>query len=399
MNKTDALANRLHRMWPFLNERARRVMAASEAVEFGRGGIVAVHKACGLSRVTISKGIKEFQDEVDIGERIRKPGGGRHSLINKEVNMISALQNLLEESTRGDPETALRWTCKSTRQLAQELTKTVASISHTTVSQLLASLGYSLQGNKKTLEGASHPDRDAQFKYINQRTCEIIASGNPVISVDTKKKEILGNYDNKGTQWHPKKTPREVNGHDFPDKSLDRAYPYGIYDIAENKGFVNIGTDHDTGTFAVASIRGWWKREGCTLYPHAKELMITADGGGSNGCRLRLWKFELSKLATELGLTIHVSHFPPGTSKWNKIEHRLFSFISSNWRGEPLQDYDTIVNLISNTKTAEGLSVKCRLDRRKYPLGRKVTKDEFATIQLEKSEFHGEWNYSIHKNQ
>ena len=289
----------------------------------------------------------------------------------------------------------MRWTCKSTRTLAQELTARQHPISHEKVAQLLREQNYSLQGNRKTEEGDDHPDRDAQFRHINKEVRLALGQGLPVISVDTKKKELVGNFANKGRQWRRKKTAEPVSGHDFAAPSVPRAYPYGIYDIGQNSGFVNVGTDHDTATFAVASIRGWWRHEGRRLYPAATRLLITADGGGSNGYRLRLWKLELQGLADQTGLSLAVCHFPPGTSKWNKVEHRLFSFISSNWRGEPLRDYDTIVHLIADTTTAKGLAVQCRLDRRKYKVGRKVTQQEMASINIKPSRFHGEWNYVI----
>jgi hypothetical protein len=306
------------------------------------------------------------------------------------------LESLVEPLTRGDPESPLRWTCKSTRTLAGELVCRKHPISHEKVAQLLRGMNYSLQGNRKTEEeGEDHPDRDAQFRHINREVKRALAGNEPVISVDTKKKELVGNYENKGRQWRQRKTPEEVNGHDFPDPSVPRAYPYGVYDFAQNTGFVNVGTDHDTAAFAVASIRGWWKNEGQQLYPSAMRVLITADGGGSNGYRLRLWKLELQRLADQTGLAIAVCHFPPGTSKWNKVEHRLFSFISSNWRGEPLRDYQTVVGLIAGTTTAKGLTVTCRLDRRKYKTGRKVTPEEMATINITPMRFHGEWNYVI----
>jgi hypothetical protein len=305
------------------------------------------------------------------------------------------LEAVIDEQTRGDPESPLRWTCKSTRAIADVLSRRKHPISHTKVAQLLHDQGYSLQSNRKTEEGEDHPDRDAQFRHISAAVKPYLKQGWPVISVDTKKKELIGNYYNGGQQWLPAKQPRHVRGHDFPQPDVPRAYPYGIYDIGRNTGFVNVGTDHDTGAFAVASIRGWWRREGKGLYPKAQRLLITADGGGSNGWRLRLWKVELQKFADESGLTISVCHFPPGTSKWNKIEHRLFSFISSNWRGEPLRDYEIIVNLIAETTTAKGLMVTCRLDRRKYPTGRKVTAEEMKQVNIYPEKFHGEWNYVI----
>jgi hypothetical protein len=309
--------------------------------------------------------------------------------------MLGVLEELLDLQTRGDPESPLRWTCLSTRAIAQQLERERHHISHTKVAQILHDLGYSLQSNRKTEEGADHPDRDAQFRHIGSVVKACLAKGLPVISVDTKKKELIGNYRNAGRQWLPAKEPKAVQGHDFPGPDVPRAYPYGIYDLGRNAGFVNIGTDHDTGAFAVASIRGWWRHEGRRLYPKAGELLITADGGGSNGWRLRLWKYELQQLANQTGLAISVCHFPPGTSKWNKVEHRLFSFISSNWRGEPLCDYETIVKLIANTTTAQGLKVTCRLDRGKYATGRKITDEEMKQVNIKRNAFHGEWNYVI----
>jgi hypothetical protein len=383
-------------MWPLLDERTRRLVAANEARAFGRGGISEVSRACGLSRKAIAKGIREIEagSAPPVG-RIRRPGAGRKKITEHDPRLVGALERLIEPDTRGDPETPLRWTCKSTRTLAAKLTRQKHPVSHMKVAQLLHVEGYSLQGNRKTEEGDDHPDRDAQFRHINAQVKRILARGAPIISVDTKKKELVGNYANGGQQWLPEKEPLKVKGHDFPDPEVPRAYPYGVYDLVRNTGFVNVGTDHDTAAFAVASIRGWWRHEGRRLYSAAAEILITADGGGSNGSRLRLWKLELQKLADETGLAIFVCHFPPGTSKWNKVEHRLFSFITSNWRGEPLRDYETIVKLISRTTTVKGLKVTCRLDRRKYPTGRKVTDDEMKGINLERAEFHGNWNYII----
>ncbi len=371
-------------------------MAANEARAAGRGGISDVSRACGLSRKAIAKGIKEIESgTAPAPGRVRQAGAGRKRITDHDPRLAGALERLIDPDTRGDPETPLRWTCKSTRTLAAQLTRQKHPISHMKVAQLLHAQGYSLQGNRKTEEGGDHPDRDAQFRYINTQVKRTLTKGAPVISVDTKKKELVGNYANRGQQWLPEKKPVKVQGHDFPGPDVPRAYPYGVYDIERNRGFVNVGTDHDTAAFAVASIRGWWRHEGRRLYPKVKELLITADGGGSNGPRLRLWKLELQALADDTGLCISVCHFPPGTSKWNKIEHRLFSFISSNWRGEPLRDYETIVNLISRTATAKGLKVTCRLDRRKYPTGRKVTDDEMQRVNLERHKFHGDWNYTI----
>jgi hypothetical protein len=397
MTADTSLRQKFSVIWPLLDERARRLLAASEALSLGFGGISRVRRASGLSRKAIAKGIKEIAEGKAIPPgRIRRSGAGRKSIVENDPKLLAALERLIEPETRGDPQSPLRWVCKSTRTISAQLTRQKHPVSHEKVAQLLHDQKYSLQSNRKTEEGADHPDRDAQFRYINAQVKKALAAGTPVISVDTKKKVLVGNYDNAGQQWLPAKKPLKVNGHDFPSPDVPRAYPYGIYDLGRNTGFVNVGTDHDTGAFAVASIRGWWRKEGRGLYPQAKQLLITADGGGSNGVRLRLWKLELQKLADETGLSISVCHFPPGTSKWNKIEHRLFSFISSNWRGEPLRDYETIVNLISRTTTAKGLQVTCRLDRRKYPTGRKVTDDEIKRVNLAQNKFHGEWNYTIH---
>lgn len=370
-------------------------MAASEARSLGYGGVSKVRRACGLSRKAIVKGMHEISGGNTMHGRIRRPGAGRKKITESDPKLLASLEHLVEPETRGDPESPLRWICKSTRTLAAQLTGKKHPVSHEKVAQLLRDQNYSLQSNRKTEEGADHPDRDAQFRHINAQVKRALATGIPVISVDTKKKELLGNYKNSGRQWLPAKKPVKVNGHDFPSLDIPRAYPYGVYDIARNRGFVNVGTDHDTGAFAVASIRGWWRNEGRSLYSEARALLVTADGGGSNGSRLRLWKLELQKFADETGLSVSVCHFPPGTSKWNKVEHRLFSFISSNWCGEPLRDYETIVNLIARTTTAKGLQVICRLDRRKYPIGRKVTDEEFKGLNLKRNTFHGDWNYII----
>ena len=396
MNPLVVLTQKLRAVWPLLNERTRRLTAANEAIQLGYGGVSLVHRACGLSRKAIAKGIGEIeQRDSSLAERIRRPGAGRKNLTVSDPGLVSALDELIEGGTRGDPESALRWVCKSTRTLAAELSQQQHPVSYVRVAQLLHAQRYSLQSNRKLEEGKDHPDRDAQFRHINQSVKRALAAGWPVISVDTKKKELIGNYANAGQQWRPAKQPRRVQGHDFPGPAVPRAYPYGIYDLGRNTGFVNVGTDHDTGAFAVASIRGWWRVEGRALYPEARRLLITADGGGSNGWRLRLWKLELQGFADESGLSLSICHFPPGTSKWNKIEHRLFSFISSNWRGEPLRDYQTIVNLIGRTTTAKGLTVTCRLDRRKYPTGRKVSAQEMKQVNLKPHKFHGEWNYVI----
>ena len=374
MSTPAGLKQKFHAVWPLLDERTRRVMAANEALSLGFGGISEVHRACGLSRKAIAKGIEEIQEGiVPAPGHVRRPGAGRKSITVSDPRLMEALEKMIDSQTRGDPESPLRWICKSTRTIAEQLGRKKHPISHAKVAQILHDLNYSLQSNRKTEEAADHPDRDAQFRHIGAAVKKCMRQGIPVISVDTKKKELIGNYDNAGQQWLPAKQPKKVQGHDFPSPEVPRAYPYGIYDLGRNAGFVNVGTDHDTGAFAVASIRGWWRFEGRRLYPDTSMILITADGGGSNGSRLRLWKLELQKFADQTGLSISVCHFPPGTSKWNKIEHRLFSFITSNWRGEPLRDYETIVNLIAKTTTAKGLKVTCRLDRRKYPTGRRVS--------------------------
>jgi hypothetical protein len=397
MSSDAALHEKLASVWALLDERTRRLLAANEALALGFGGVSVVHRACGLSRNVIAKGMQEIHAGVSPGVgRIRRAGAGRPAITVRDPRLLGALDRLVDPDTRGDPESPLRWICKSTRTLAAQLTKQRHPISHVKVAALLHAQGYSLQGNRKTEEGDDHPDRDAQFRHINAAVKKALADGLPVISVDTKKKELLGNYDNRGQQWLPVKQPVTVNGHDFPHPAVPRAYSYGIYDLGRNTGFVNVGTDHDTGAFAVASIRGWWRAEGRRLYPNTRSILITADGGGSNGVRLRLWKWELQQFADEIGVALGVCHFPPGTSKWNKVEHRLFSFISSNWRGEPLRDYETIVNLIARTTTAKGLSVICRLDRRRYPTGRTVSNAQMKHVHLQRDAFHGDWNYVIH---
>ncbi len=396
MDMDEQVAGYFAGIWPHLNERTRRLIAASKAVELGRGGISRVSEICGLSRNTVAKGIEELQGTPLAPDRIRGKGGGRRALACKDRDLVEVLDTLLEPTERGDPESPLRWTVKSTRTLAGELVARRHPISHSTIARMLQKSGYSLQSNRKTKEGEDdHPDRDGQFRNINRAIRRALRDGDPVISVDTKKKELIGNYKNSGRQWRKVKTAPKVQGHDFPSPEIPRAFPYGIYDLGRNTGFVNVGTDHDTGAFAVASIRGWWRAEARRLYPDTRHLLVTADGGGSNGWRLRLWKWELQRLANETGLTIDVHHFPPGTSKWNKVEHRLFSFISSNWRDEPLRDYETVIRLIAATTTAKGLTVSCRLDRRRYPTGRKISNDEYAKLALTPHKFHGEWNYTI----
>ena len=399
MSEMSTLERKFRAVWPVLDERTRRIMAANEAISLGYGGVTVVHRACGLSRKAITKGMQEITaGVVPPPGHIRRAGAGRKPLTFGDPQLVAALEQMIDGDTRGDPQSPLRWTCKSTRHIARQLAQAKHPVSHVKVAQLLHALEYSLQGNRKTQEGADHPDRDAQFRHINAAVKRCLKTGVPVISVDTKKKELVGNYANAGQQWRPAQQPLEVQGHDFPGPKVPRAYPYGIYDLKRNAGFVNVGTDHDTAAFAVASIRGWWRYEGRRLYPGAKMILITADGGGSNGARLRLWKLELQQFADQTGLCLAVCHFPPGTSKWNKIEHRLFSFISSNWRGEPLRDYETIVNLIATTTTAKGLKVTCRLDHRKYPTGRKVSDHEMKLVNLTRDKFHGDWNYLISPN-
>jgi transposase len=390
------IALRFAQLAPTFNERTMRLFAAAEANAIGYGGVSRLARITGLSRPTIEKGQRELREPCVLSpERVRRAGGGRKKTCEVDSTLMSDLDDLVEPSARGDPMSPLRWTCKSTRTLASVLVRRGHATSQRMVWSLLHRLGYSLQANRKTEEGSQNPDRNAQFEHINRQVTRALRTGVPVISVDTKKKELIGNYKNEGRRWHTKGGAPQVQGHDFPGQDVPRAYPYGIYDLAQNTGHVVIGTDHDTGQFAVASIRGWWRAEGRRLYSTAKRLLITADGGGSNGYRLRLWKSELQRLSNDLGFPISVCHFPPGTSKWNKVEHRLFSFISSNWRGEPLTDYETMANLISRTKTATGLRVTCTLDRRKYGLKKAVSDDEFKAINLKPDKFHGEWNYTI----
>jgi hypothetical protein len=330
-----------------------------------------------------------------IALRIRAPGGGRKSMTQIDPGLRQALETLVDSATRGHPESPLRWTCKSTAKLAEELTRQNHPVSDRTVAALLKEAGYSLQANRKTREGSSHPDRNAQFEYIGRQVIACQKQGQPVVSVDTKKKELVGEFKNAGQEWHPQGQPREVKVHDFPDKKLGKAIPYGVYDLASNEGWVSVGIDHDTAQFATASIRRWWQEMGCRRFPRAKRLMITADGGGSNSSRNRLWKVELQKLANDLGLVLQVCHFPPGTSKWNKIEHRLFCFITKNWRGQPLTSYQVIVNLIGNTTTKAGLTVRAALDSNQYETGIEVSDEQLARVRFVPAKFHGEWNYTI----
>lgn len=399
-NKTEPIVNeKFNTLLPILDERSRRLWAAAEAKSMGRGGVSAVSKATGLSRTTIHQGLKEIEQLSSLKpttKRIRAKGGGRKAIIKGNPTLLHDLEGLVEPMTRGDPESPLRWTCKSTRQLSAALQAMGHKIGRQKVSELLADSGYSLQANRKVREGSRHPDRDAQFHYIYKQVKVFQESNQPVISVDTKKKELVGDFKNAGREWQPKGQPEPVRVYDFVDKNLGKVNPYGIYDQTANVGWVSVGIDHDTSSFAVESIRRWWNRMGQQAYPEAKRLLITADGGGSNGYRIRLWKIELQRFADEQGLEISVCHFPPGTSKWNKIEHRMFSHISMNWRGKPLTSHEVIVNLIANTTTQQGLEIQAALDTNSYPKGLKVTDAELEDINLHKADFHGEWNYSIH---
>jgi hypothetical protein len=389
------LTAKLKTVLPHLNEKQRRLLLAAEAKALGWGGISRVAQATGVSRVTIYKALQEIKCHPSVSERVRSPGGGRKGITVYHPDLLRELESLVDPVTRGDPMLPLRWTCKSTRQLSRELVRQGYGVSHVTVAELLHRLDYSLQANAKTLEGAGHRDRDDQFNYINEKVKEFLGRGQPVISVDTKKKELMGQFKNGGREWQPKGEPEEVEIHDFATPESPKVIPYGIYDIGKNMGWVNVGCDHDTASFAVASIRRWWLSMGQEVYPDAEELLICADGGGSNGYRVRLWKVELQALATETRLDITICHFPPGTSKWNKIEHRLFSYISMNWRGRPLVSHEVIVKLIGKTSTRNGLRVKAKLDRRKYPTKVKVSDKEMEQVKLKPHSFHGEWNYSI----
>ena len=397
MADEEAIGLRFGALSGVLDERMRRLIAAAEAEAIGRGGASIVSRATGVSRRAIRAGLKELKgsQRPQAGARIRKAGGGRKKTVAKDPTLKSDLEQLVEPATRGDPDSPLRWTCKSVRRLAQELKTMGHQTSHRMVADLLHELGYSLQANRKTLEGTRHPDRNAQFEHIERRVQEFLAAHDPVISVDTKKRELVGEFKNTGRELRPKGQPEPVRIHDFIIPELGRATPYGVYDLAQNSGWVSVGTDHDTASFAVETIRRWWFCMGQPVYPQAQALLITADAGGSNGSRLRLWKLELQKLADELGFPVSVCHLPPGTSKWNKIEHRLFSFISQNWRGKPLVSHEVIVNLIAATTTRGGLRVQCELDDSSYPPGRKVSKQEFATIRIQREEFHGDWNYTV----
>ncbi len=392
------MREKINRVLKYLDEKQRRIYLASEAISLGHGGITKVANASGVSRVTITNGIKELTKKKSLPFLSRRKGGGRKKEIDKNPELLGVVKDLIDSSTRGEPNSSLLWTTKSLRNLSSELKTMGYNVGRDVVSRILKSQGYSLQSNRKTNEGKSHPDRDAQFQYINNQVSSFQSDGYPVISIDAKKKENIGNFKNNGQEWKPKNKPDEVNVYDFPSQADGRATPYGIYDIAQNKGWVNVGVNNDTAEFAVQSIRIWWLKMGKGIYGNVTKLLITADGGGSNGSRVRLWKKELQGLSNELGLEIFVCHFPPGTSKWNKIEHRLFSFIAKNWRGRPLVSYEVIVKLIASTKTEKGLEVKCQLDERKYEKGIKVSDYEFKKINIEREAFHGEWNYKIRSN-
>jgi Rhodopirellula transposase DDE domain len=391
------LRRKYQALLPVFDERARRHWAATEALELGRGGISAVADATGLARDTIYAGLRELRQpgQPPLPPRIRRPGGGRKPLTTVDPELSGVLDALVDPATRGDPESPLRWTCKSTYRLAEELTRQGHPVSPRTVAALLQADGYSLQANSKTREGRTHPDRNAQFEYLNGRVRAFQRQGQPVISVDTKKKELVGAFKNGGREWQPTGWPEQVRTHDFQDQQLGKAIPYGVYDITSNEGWVSVGIDHDTARFAVASIRRWWQEMGQTRFGRARRLLITADGGGSNGSRSRLWKVALQGLADELGLPLSVCHFPPGTSKWNKVEHRLFSYITQNWRGKPLVSRQAVVSLIAATTTKTALTVRAALDTNTYETGIKVSDEELAHVKLKTDAFHGEWNYQI----
>lgn len=389
---------------PVMDERMRRQWAAAEALAYGWGGIQAVSRSTGLSRNTIKKGLhelsaRESDPSLAITDRLRKAGGGRKRKTEVDEGLGKALDHLIDPATRGDPQSPLRWTSKSTTHLAEELSADNHPVSTSTVGRLLKAAGYSLQSNRKTKEGSVHPDRDAQFEHINETVKAFQSRGQPVISVDAKKKELIGEFRNNGREWQHKGEPLEVKVHDFIDKELGKAIPYGIYDVSANQGWVSVGIDHDTAQFATQAIGRWWDKMGVNSYPQATELLITADGGASNGSRNRLWKTTLQNLANQLGMTISVCHFPPGTSKWNKIEYRMFCHITQNWRGRPLVSHEVVINLIAATSTQHGLKIQAELDSGDYPTGTKVTDDELAAVNLEHDDFHGEWNYHIHPTQ
>lgn len=382
---------------PALNERARRIWAATEAREAGRGGIIFVSRATKISYSTIVRGLQELKSgEIAEPGRVRRPGAGRKKLLQKDPTLLTDLEGLVEPTASGDPQSSLRWTSKSVRTLAERLQAMGHTISYQLVAELLFSAGYSLQANRKTREGPNHPDRDEQFRHINRQVRRFQIDAQPVISVDTKKKELVGDFKNPGKQWRPKKNPQPVQVHDFLIPQKGKAIPYGVYDLTHNAGWVSVGIDHDTASFAARTILRWWQKMGRPIYRGANALLITADARGSSGSRVRLWKWELQQLASRTGLSITVCHLPPGTSKWNKIEHRLFSYISTNWRGQPLISLAVIVSLIASTQTAGGLRIRCELDQGSYPKGQEVSDEQMAELNLERHRFHGDWNYTIH---
>lgn len=395
MDDDQRLAQRLAAILPHLNEKQRRILLAAEARALGYGGITRVARATGMSRDTIHTALQEHEQAVPGSERVRQRGGGRKKMRDRDPTLVADLEALVSPDTRGDPMSPLRWTCKSTRQLATALQQRGHQVSAHIVRDLLHEARYSLQANAKTREGRRHPDRDAQFQYLNEQVKHFLEQGWPVVSVDTKKKELVGAFKNGGREWQPKGAPEAVNVHDFADPELGKAIPYGIYDVGRNVGWVTVGQDHDTASFAVTSLRRWWEVVGRHSYPQAAQVLICADGGGSNGYRVRLWKVELRQFATTTGLQVTVCHLPPGTSKWNKIEHRLFAHISLNWRGRPLVSHEVVVNLIGATTTREGLQVQAERDTGSYPTKIKVADEELAAVQLTPHAFHGEWNYTI----
>ncbi len=395
----SALEEMFTTVLPFLDERQRRLLAGAQARALGHGGIGVVARAAGMSRTTVSAAVREVQAGAAPSGRVRRPGAGRPSLTSLDPQLLERLETLVDPGSRGDPMCPLRWTSKSTTHLAQELTAEGHRASPDTVGRLLSGLGYSLQATAKQLEGSQHPDRDAQFGYLAKQVAEFLSTGDPVISVDAKKKELIGQKSNRGREYQPKGQPERVDVHDVPDPAIGKAIPYGVYDIAANEGFVVVGSDHDTASFAAATIGRWWDLVGSRAYPSATRLLITADSGGSNSYRTRLWKVELGRLAARTGITITVCHLPPGTSKWNKIEHRLFSAITMNWRGRPLTSHEVVVNLIGATTNAKGLKVHAHRDTGSYPLGIKITKTQVDAVPLTAHDFHGEWNYTVHPHQ
>jgi DDE family transposase len=397
MGDVGLVRQKFEALRPLMDERMRRLWAGSEAIALGRGGIAVVAEATGMARNTVVAGIREQRQRsgASFEPSIRRRGGGRKRLTEQDPALLAALGALVEPVTRGDPQSPLRWTSKSVRKLAGELGAQGYRVSARTVNRLLGALDYSLQANRKTREGSSHPDRDAQFAHINERSKQFQRRGQPVVSVDAKKKELVGAFKNGGREWRPKGEPEPVNVYDFRTQALGRAVPYGVYDVTANRGWVSVGMDHDTAEFAVGTLRRWWHQMGQGCYPAAKEMLIVADGGGSNGSRTRLWKTELQRFADDAGLTVSVCHLPPGTSKWNKIEHRMFAYIGQNWRGRPLVSFEVIVNLIADTTTATGLEIQAELDTNAYPKGRKVSDEELALVQIVRDAFHGEWNYTI----